>query len=97
MVNAVEAMTSVSEGSRELSIAAKEAKSEGVLVSIADSGPGLTATKLGRLFEAFHTTKLGGLGMGLVICRSIVEAFGGRLWATANAPQGAIFQFMMPA
>ena len=97
IINAVEAMTGVSEGSRELSISTEEAKSEGVLVSVADTGPGLTAAKLERLFEAFHTTKPGGLGMGLVICRSIIEALGGRLWATANAPRGAIFQFTMPA
>ena len=70
--------------------------SEGVLVGIADSGPGLTPAGLERLFEAFYTTKPTGLGMGLPICRAIVEAHGGRLWATANVPRGAVFQFTVP-
>ena len=96
IINAIEAMADVSEESRQLRISTEETNQEGVLVSIADSGPGLAAAHLEQLFEAFHTTKPGGLGMGLVICRSIVEALGGRFWATANAPQGAIFQFTMP-
>jgi C4-dicarboxylate-specific signal transduction histidine kinase len=96
IINAVEAMTSVAEGPRELSISTEEANSEGVHVSIADTGPGLTAENLERLFEAFHTTKPGGLGMGLVICRSIIEGLGGRLWATSNARRGALFQFTIP-
>jgi PAS domain S-box-containing protein len=96
IINAVEAMTSVSEESRELRISTEEVSTEGILVAIADTGPGLAATHLEKLFEAFHTTKPGGLGMGLVISRSIVEALGGRLWATANTPRGAIFQFTVP-
>jgi signal transduction histidine kinase len=68
-----------------------------VRVAVRDSGPGLDPAKLERLFEAFYTTKPGGLGMGLSISRSIIEAHGGRLWAEANEPQGAIFQFTVPA
>jgi signal transduction histidine kinase len=68
-----------------------------VLVTVRDQWPGLSAATLERLFEAFYTTKPNGLGMGLSICRSIVEAHGGRLWATANEPQGARFQFTLPA
>jgi signal transduction histidine kinase len=67
-----------------------------ILVSVADSGPGLDPNILSRLFDAFYTTKPEGLGMGLTISRSIVEAHGGRLWATANVPKGALFQFTLP-
>jgi len=67
-----------------------------VLVAVKDSGPGLAPASFERLFEAFYTTKPGGLGMGLSICRSIIEAHGGRLWVTANLPRGAIFSFTMP-
>ncbi|MBV8330261.1 MAG: hypothetical protein JOZ61_07320, partial [Verrucomicrobia bacterium] len=67
-----------------------------VLVSVADSGPGLDLNNLDRLFEAFYTTKPQGLGMGLSISRSIIEAHGGRLWAKANVPKGALFQFTLP-
>jgi C4-dicarboxylate-specific signal transduction histidine kinase len=96
IINAIQAMTDVEDGSRELLITTDDAGSEGVLVAIADSGPGLTPAGLERLFEAFYTTKPTGLGMGLPICRAIIEAHGGRLWATANVPRGAIFQFMVP-
>ena len=67
-----------------------------MLVTVRDSGPGLDPESLGRLFDAFYTTKAGGLGMGLAICRSIIEAHGGRIWATANVPRGAVFQFTLP-
>jgi signal transduction histidine kinase len=67
-----------------------------VRIAVSDSGPGLPPESLTQLFEAFYTTKLGGMGMGLSICRSIVEAHGGRVWATANEPRGAIFQFTLP-
>ena len=89
-------MRSVNEGSRKLRISTSHAGAEGVLVTVADSGPGLATTDPERLFEAFYTTKPGGLGMGLPICRSIIEGLGGRLWATANERQGAIFQFTVP-
>ena len=96
IINAVEAMSGVGEGSRELLISTGKAEPEGVLVAVQDSGPGLAPASLERLFEAFYTTKPGGLGMGLSVCRSIIEAHGGRLWATANVPRGAVFQFTVP-
>jgi signal transduction histidine kinase len=97
IINAVEAMSGVSEGVRDLLISTGKAESSGELVAVKDWGPGLAPASLERLFEAFYTTKPGGLGMGLSICRSIIDAHGGRLWASANAPQGAIFQFSLPA
>jgi signal transduction histidine kinase len=68
----------------------------GVLVAVKDSGPGPDPKSLDRLFEAFYTTKTHGLGLGLAISRRIIEAHGGRLWATANTPRGAVFQFTLP-
>ena len=67
-----------------------------VLITVRDSGPGLDPQRLNRLFDAFYTTKPQGLGMGLAISRSIIEGHGGRLWAKANAPRGAVFQFTLP-
>ncbi len=67
------------------------------MVTVRDSGPGLPETDVDRIFQPFHTTKQAGLGMGLSISRSIIEAHGGRLWASANAPRGAVFQFTAPA
>jgi PAS domain S-box-containing protein len=95
-LNAVEAMSGVDEGAREMRIGTAREASNGVLVSVRDLGPGLDPRNVDRLFEAFYTTKLDGLGMGLAICRSIIEAHGGRLWATANEPRGAVFQFTLP-
>jgi PAS domain S-box-containing protein len=97
IINAFEAMSGISEGVRELLISTRKAEPDGVLVAVRDSGPGLAPATLERLFESFYTTKPGGLGLGLSICRSIIEAHGGRLWACANVPCGAIFQFTMPA
>jgi len=97
IVNAIEAMSGASEGARALSISTKNAEPGGVLVEVGDSGPGLAPATLERLFEAFYTTKPGGLGLGLSICRAIIEAHGGRLWASANVPRGTIFHFTMPA
>jgi C4-dicarboxylate-specific signal transduction histidine kinase len=97
IVNAVEAMGSVREGPRELSISTEQAQANGVLLAVRDSGPGIDAKHLERVFEAFYTTKSSGVGMGLSICRSIVEAHGGRLWAEANKPRGAVFQFTLPS
>ena len=67
-----------------------------MLVAVHDSGPGLAPASLEHLFEAFYTTKPNGLGLGLSICRSIIEAHGGRLWGSANSPRGAVFQFTLP-
>jgi signal transduction histidine kinase len=89
-------MSEVAEGSRELLISTRKAESGGVLVAVSDSGPGLPQANPERIFEAFYTTKASGLGMGLSICRSIVEAHGGRLWATRNEPHGAVFCMLLP-
>jgi PAS domain S-box-containing protein len=97
IINAVDAMSGMTEGLRELRIKTAETDSNCVLVAVCDSGPGLSGASLERLFEAFYTTKPNGLGMGLSIARSIIEAHGGRLWVTANVPQGAVFQFILPA
>jgi C4-dicarboxylate-specific signal transduction histidine kinase len=97
IVNAIEAMSEVSEGARELLISTGKSESGAVLVAVRDSGPGLSSATLEHLFDSFYTTKSSGLGLGLSICRSIVEAHGGRLWASANVPRGAIFQFTVPA
>ncbi|WP_429451672.1 ATP-binding protein [Paraburkholderia sp. WC7.3g] len=64
--------------------------------AVRDSGPGVAADSAERVFAPFYTTKPTGLGMGLSICRSIIEAHGGRLWASANVPRGAVFQFTVP-
>jgi C4-dicarboxylate-specific signal transduction histidine kinase len=96
IINAVEAMSGVREGTRELLISSGKAESNGVLVAVQDSGPGLPPESLERIFEAFYTSKPEGMGMGLAICRSIIEAHGGRLWASANEPRGAVFQFILP-
>ena len=97
ILNAIEAMSETSEGARELLITTEKTESGDVLVAVRDSGPGLAPGALEHLFEAFHTTKPNGLGLGLSICRSIIEAHGGRLWASANAPRGAVLQFTLPA
>ena len=73
------------------------AHTEGALVGVRDTGPGLHPESLLRLFEPFYTTKSDGMGMGLSICRSIIEAHGGRLWATGHTSQGAFFQFTIAA
>ena len=96
ILNAVEAMSGIDEGAREMRISTGREASNGVLVTVRDFGPGLDPQSVDRLFEAFYTTKPDGLGMGLAICRSIIEAHGGRLWATANEPRGAVFQFTLP-
>jgi C4-dicarboxylate-specific signal transduction histidine kinase len=97
IINASEAMSGLEEGSRELLISTAKAESDAVCVAVRDSGPGVTPASIERVFEAFYTTKPSGLGMGLSICRSIVEAHGGRLWASTSVPRGAIFQFTLPA
>jgi len=96
LINAVEAMNAASEGARELLISTRKTEPDAVLVTVRDSGPGLAPATLDRLFDAFYTTKPGGLGLGLSICRSIIETHGGRLSAMANVPRGAIFEFSLP-
>jgi C4-dicarboxylate-specific signal transduction histidine kinase len=96
IVNAIQAMSSVTVGERDLLIST-ETVEEGVRVGVRDTGPGLSAQCLERLFDPFFTTKPDGMGMGLAICRSIIEANGGRLWASCCKPCGALFQFTIPA
>ena len=95
IINAIEAMRDVGEEERELFISTRN-EPDGVLVSVRDSGLGISPENVGRLFDPFYTTKPDGMGMGLSICRSIVEAHGGRIWATANVPQGAAFHVTIP-
>ncbi len=96
ILNAIEAMGGIDEGTRELRINTEREAAGGVLVTVRDSGPGLDPADLERVFKAFYTTKPKGMGMGLAICRSMVEAHGGRMWASANEPGGAVFQFTLP-
>jgi PAS domain S-box-containing protein len=96
IINAIESMREVGEEERELLIGTRS-EPEGVSVEVRDSGPGFTSAAVERVFEAFYTTKPSGLGLGLSICRSIIEAHDGRLWASPNVPRGAIFGFMAPA
>jgi len=96
IINAIEAMSTVDDGQREIVIGTSERDTEGILVAVSDSGAGVDADRVEQLFEPFYTSKSGGMGMGLSICRSIVEAHGGRLWASPNMPRGAVFQFTVP-
>jgi PAS domain S-box-containing protein len=96
IMNGIEAMSEVTGGARELMISTSAGESGSVLVTVSDTGPGLPPANIVRIFEAFYTTKASGLGMGLSICRSIVEAHGGRLWVTPNQPHGAVFCMMLP-
>jgi C4-dicarboxylate-specific signal transduction histidine kinase len=97
VLNAVEAMTSVEARARLLLISTEQNRTGEVLVAIRDSGPGIEPDHLERVFEAFYTTKSKGVGMGLSICRSIIGAHGGRLWAETRKPRGAVFLFTLPA
>jgi two-component system, LuxR family, sensor kinase FixL len=97
ILNAMEAMSDVNPQSRELSVSSAIDGPNGALVSVRDSGTGLDGTVQDRLFEAFYTTKTHGMGIGLAVSRTIIQAHGGRLWAAPNVPLGAIFQFTLPA
>jgi signal transduction histidine kinase len=97
IVNAIQSMSGVADGNRELHVSTVSIEPEGVRVGVRDTGPGLSPESLSRLFEPFYTTKPEGMGMGLSICRSIIEAHGGRLWATPCEPRGALFQFTINA
>jgi signal transduction histidine kinase len=94
--NAAEAMSAVDKGARDLQISTERSPTNGVLVTVRDSGPGIDPEHIERVFDAFYTTKPSGVGMGLSICRSIIAAHGGRLWAEATGPRGAVFQFTLP-
>jgi len=96
IINAIEAMRDVAEGERELLISSRNVP-DGVSVEVRDSGPGFAPGDIDRVFEAFYSTKSSGVGLGLSICRSIIEAHNGRLWASPNVPRGAVFRFTAPA
>jgi len=96
MINSIDAMKNV-DGMRELAIASQRAESEHILLSVTDTGVGLPSAQADQIFNAFFTTKPHGTGMGLSICRSIVESHGGRLWAASNSPHGANFHLTLPA
>ena len=96
ILNSIEAMTSADVSERKLEITTESRHTDGLLVAVADSGPGVAANDLERIFESFYTTKGGGVGIGLSICRSIIDAHGGRLWAEAHQPRGAVFRFTLP-
>jgi signal transduction histidine kinase len=97
ILNAIQSMRDVEDGNRELHVSTVSIEPEGVRVEVLDTGPGLIPESLPRLFEPFYTTKPDGMGMGLSICRSIIEAHGGRLWAIGCEPRRALLQFTMPA
>jgi len=97
IANALEAMQSEGNGHREVRVSASRDGSGTVVVSVRDSGPGLDDEQLSRVFDAFYTTKTSGIGMGLAICRSIIEAHDGRLWAERGEPKGAVFNFTLPS
>ena len=96
MMNAMEAMSGVHDRARELTIVSGQDGPSGVVVEVRDSGSGLEPERVQRVFEPFYTTKSEGIGIGLSISRSIVEAHGGQLWASANEPHGAVFRFSLP-
>ena len=96
ILNAIEAMSSMDHGVRELVIRTESIPAEGVLVAVGDSGPGIALEDRQTIFESFYTTKAGGVGIGLSICRSIIDAHGGRLWADVHRPHGAVFRFTLP-
>jgi C4-dicarboxylate-specific signal transduction histidine kinase len=100
IVNAIEAMSAMGAdhtSTRHLLISTARTAPDSIVVAVQDSGPGVDAANLNQIFDAFYTTKTSGLGMGLSVCRAIVEAHGGRLWASNGVPRGAVFQFTLPA
>jgi C4-dicarboxylate-specific signal transduction histidine kinase len=96
ILNAIEAMSSSKRRQRQLAVTTRVKRPGSILVAVADTGPGIPPRAAERLFDPFFTTKAGGLGVGLAISSSIIEAHGGRLWATPNRPRGAVFQFTLP-
>jgi two-component system NtrC family sensor kinase len=96
IMNAVEAMGTAADGARVLNVTSQLDEPNAVLVTVQDTGPGIDPNRMDRIFDAFFSTKSSGMGMGLFICRSIVESHGGRLWATAAVPHGAMFHLVLP-
>jgi signal transduction histidine kinase len=96
IINGLEAIAKSQNGTRELSVKSDQDDAHNVTIAVSDSGEGLDAANLERVFDAFFTTKPDGMGMGLAISRTIIESHGGRLWATSNSPHGAVFQFTLP-
>ena len=97
IINGLEAIAKSKDGKRELSVKSDLDEANNVVIAVSDSGAGLDTANLEQIFDAFFTTKPDGMGMGLAISRTIIESHGGRLWATANSPRGAVFQFSLPA
>jgi signal transduction histidine kinase len=96
IINAIEAMGGIGKRSGALLVSSEQEASGDVLVSVQDSGPGVDVGGLDSLFDSFYTTKPGGMGLGLSICRSIIEAHGGRIWASRDAGPGSTFHFTLP-
>lgn len=96
IMNGLEAIAKSKNGARELSVSSNQDNTDNVVIAVSDSGDGLDAANLDRVFDAFFTTKPDGMGMGLAISRTIIESHGGRLWATPNSPRGAVFKFSLP-
>ena len=97
VLNGIEAMAEITDRPRELAIVSEPAEAGGMLISVEDTGPGLDPAIAERIFEPFFTTKTNGMGLGLSICRSIIEAHGGRFWASPCKPHGTAFRFILPA
>ena len=97
IMNGIEAMSAVVDRPKVLTISSERVELGGLLVAVKDTGAGIDPAAADRIFESFFTTKPNGMGMGLSICRSIIEAHGERFWASHNTPHGAIFQFTLPA
>jgi signal transduction histidine kinase len=96
ILNAIEAMSSIDADERKLVICTECSRSDGVLATFADSGPGIAPQDRERVFESFYTTKSSGVGIGLSICRSIIDAHGGKMWVDVGLPRGAVFRFALP-
>jgi C4-dicarboxylate-specific signal transduction histidine kinase len=96
IMNSIEAMVSITDRSRELAVQSRIEESGDLMVTVSDSGTGLSLERDDEVFTPFFTTKANGMGMGLPISRSLVESHGGRLWAASNSPYGAKFSFTLP-